>query len=86
MKASETYFSNTDCKYFPCHTPADREDFNCLFCYCPLYGMESCPGTPKVVAGKDGEMIRDCSDCIYPHKAEHFRMIVELLGAPLVSK
>ena len=24
-------------EYFPCHKRADRDNFNCLFCYCPLY-------------------------------------------------
>lgn len=31
------YFSNRECEYFPCHKGADPENFNCLFCYCPLY-------------------------------------------------
>ena len=31
------YFSHKKCEYFPCHKGADPEDFNCLFCYCPLY-------------------------------------------------
>ena len=31
------YFCNRECEYFPCHKGADPENFNCLFCYCPLY-------------------------------------------------
>ena len=31
------YFSNTACEYYPCHPDADPDNFNCLFCYCPLY-------------------------------------------------
>ena len=33
------YFSHKKCEYFPCHKGADPEDFNCLFCYCPLYAL-----------------------------------------------
>lgn len=32
-----SYFSHKKCEFFPCHKNADSEDFNCLFCYCPLY-------------------------------------------------
>ena len=35
-----TWFQNKECEYFPCHD--DVEDFNCLFCYCPLYRMKDC--------------------------------------------
>ena len=31
------YFAHKECEYFPCHEGADPDDFNCLFCYCPLY-------------------------------------------------
>ena len=30
------FFQNRDCEYFPCHATKHPEDFNCLFCYCPL--------------------------------------------------
>ena len=31
------YFTqHTACEFFPCHKTAHPEDFNCLFCYCPL--------------------------------------------------
>ena len=32
-------FGHKKCEYFPCHKGADPEDFNCLFCYCPLYAL-----------------------------------------------
>ena len=35
------YFSHKKCEYFPCHRGADPEDFNCLFCYCPLYASKT---------------------------------------------
>ena len=31
-----TWFQNRDCEYFPCHKDVKEEEFNCLFCYCPL--------------------------------------------------
>ena len=31
------FFQNRACEYFPCHKGVADEDFNCLFCYCPLY-------------------------------------------------
>ena len=33
------FYQNTQCEYFPCHKTAHPEDFNCLFCYCPLYAL-----------------------------------------------
>ena len=32
-----SFFQHTACEFFPCHETAHPEDFNCLFCYCPLY-------------------------------------------------
>ena len=32
-----TWFQNRECEYFPCHKGVREEEFNCLFCYCPLY-------------------------------------------------
>ena len=44
MKNNFSYFQNTSCKYFPCHT-CEGEYFNCLFCYCPLYALgDECGG------------------------------------------
>ena len=38
-----SYFSHKKCEFFPCHKNADPDDFNCLFCYCPLYALgEKC--------------------------------------------
>ncbi|MGL4732974.1 MAG: cysteine-rich small domain-containing protein, partial [Fusobacteriaceae bacterium] len=34
------FFNNSKCEFFPCHETAKPEEFNCLFCYCPLYMME----------------------------------------------
>ena len=33
------FFNHKDCECFPCHDVEDPENFNCLFCYCPLYAL-----------------------------------------------
>ena len=39
------FFRHEACEFFPCHPTDDPEDFNCLFCYCPLYALgEGCGG------------------------------------------
>ncbi|NMC56178.1 MAG: metal-binding protein [Eubacteriaceae bacterium] len=57
-----SFFQNKDCEYFPCHKNIAPEDFNCLFCYCPLY-FTKCGKDYKIIGGN----IKDCSDCIFPH-------------------
>ena len=41
-----TWFQNRDCEYFPCHDDVREEEFNCLFCYCPLYRSKDCGWRP----------------------------------------
>jgi len=68
------YYQNRECEYFPCHKGADPEDFNCLFCYCPLYALgENCGGNFKYL--ENG--FKDCSNCQKPHKKENYGKIVE---------
>ena len=58
------FFCNDKCKYFPCHPTDKPEEFNCLFCYCPLYMLgRECGG--KFVYLSDG--VKDCSVCTLPH-------------------
>ena len=74
MKDSYRFFSNRACKYFPCHEGV--EDFNCLFCYCPFYLKEKCPGKPTFIWSKDKKhIIKDCSGCTYPHQPESYDVI-----------
>ena len=43
---SSSFFQNRACEYFPCHEGVAPEDFNCLFCYCPLYALgPTCGGS-----------------------------------------
>lgn len=75
MNNSSRFYSNKECEYFPCHKC--EGDFNCLFCYCPLYNLK-CPGNHKMIE-KDGKMIKSCIDCTFPHKPENYDKIVAIL-------
>ncbi len=58
------FFQHTSCEYFPCHKVENQENFNCLFCYCPLYLMgENCGGNFKILSNG----VKDCSNCLVPH-------------------
>ena len=76
MENSYKFFKNTDCKYYPCHKGI--EEINCLFCYCPLYRLENCPGNPHYKE-KDGKKIKVCTDCVFPHRSENYEKINEIL-------
>lgn len=69
------YFENRDCEYYPCH---DTENLNCMFCFCPLYTMD-CGGNFKMIEGKDGVPVKDCSDCLIPHSKNGYDYIMEKL-------
>ena len=72
QQAHFTYFTNTECEFFPCHPTEHPEDFNCMFCYCPLYTLgRKCNG--NYVFLPDGT--KDCSACMIPHKKENFTYI-----------
>ena len=73
MKNSHRFFENKECKYFPCHEGVD--DFNCLFCYCPLYQLENCPGNP-IYKEKEDRKIKVCKNCTFPHKPENYDVVV----------
>lgn len=72
------FFQNTKCEYFPCHKCSDPESFNCLFCYCPLYALgENCGGNYTYTA----QGIKDCSNCLRPHRKGSYDSIMEKMGA-----
>ena len=73
MDNSSRFFENRSCEYFPCHE--GLENFNCLFCYCPLYPLgEGCGGDFVI---KDG--VKSCINCIRPHIADNYDEINEKL-------
>lgn len=77
MENSYKYFKNKGCKYFPCHKGLS-DDFNCLFCYCPMYSMPNCPGS-KTYIEKNGKKIKVCTDCTFPHRPENYDKIIQIL-------
>ena len=71
------FVQNRKCEYFPCHDGADREKFNCLFCFCPLYALgDKCGGSFSYTQ----EGIKDCSGCLRPHRVENYEKIMEKIG------
>lgn len=77
-KKTENYkfFQNTKCEFFPCHKVKNTADFNCLFCFCPLYMLkDKCGGNFKYTNG-----IKDCSDCTIPHSKGAYEHIMSKMN------
>ena len=67
MMASSAFFQNRACEHFPCHEGVDPDEFNCLFCYCPLYALgESCGGSFRYSASG----AKDCTLCTVLHEGD----------------
>ena len=73
-----SFFQHKDCEFFPCHKTAHPENFNCLFCYCPLYALgENCGGNFRYL--ENG--VKDCSTCLVPHtKGKGYDYIMSRYG------
>jgi Zn-finger protein len=78
MKNNYKYFENRQCKYYPCH---NIKNVNCLFCFCALYFLE-CNGNFKILDNG----IKDCSECLIPHKEDNYDYIVEILKKEILRK
>ena len=76
MENSHRFFENRACRYFPCHK--GLKDFNCLFCYCPFYLKEKCPGAPQYIETEQ-KRIKDCTNCTFPHRPENYDAILRIL-------
>ncbi|HBH3731151.1 TPA: cysteine-rich small domain-containing protein, partial [Clostridioides difficile] len=73
MGENYKFFNHKDCEFFPCHKTNKPEEFNCLFCYCPLYALgENCGGNFKYT----DKGIKDCSSCMLPHKKDNYNYIM----------
>lgn len=60
------FFQNKECPFFPCHDMKE-ENFNCLFCYCPLYALGSeCGGDYEYL----GNGIKSCDKCTKTHQID----------------
>ena len=70
----KVFFEHRDCPYYPCHK--DVEEINCLFCYCPLYHLENCPGAP-VWKESHGRRIKSCAGCTFPHRRENYDAVIQ---------
>ena len=72
-KDNYKFFSHRECEYFPCHNTKNEDEFNCLFCYCPLYTLgEGCGGNYRYTE----EGIKDCSNCLVPHGKDAYEKIM----------
>jgi len=73
-KNDHSFFANRDCEYFPCHKNAKGENFNCLFCFCPLYALgDQCGGNFTYL--ENG--IKDCGNCLLPHTSGGYEHIIK---------
>ena len=68
-----SFFQHKECEFFPCHKTEHPEDFNCLFCYCPLYALgDKCKGNFRYT--ENG--VKDCSGCMVPHNRKSYSYII----------
>ena len=75
------FFQNKECEYFPCHKKVPLNQFNCIFCFCPLYNYHKCGGIIKyiediLVDTKNIIYRRDCSSCDLPHYKNQYDNII----------
>ena len=71
-KDASRFFQNRECRHFPCHQDVPEEDFNCLFCYCPLYTLgKKCGGNCTYTE----KGIKSCKDCSFPHRSENYERV-----------
>ena len=69
-----SFVQNLKCEYFPRHKTSKPEDFNCLFCYCPLYALgDKCGGNFRY----SEKGVKVCTDCIFPHIRANYGKVVE---------
>ncbi len=72
MNENYKKFQNRNCEFFPCHRGIPADEFNCLFCFCPLYTLkDKCGGNYIINKGK-----KDCSACSRPHNKNGYDFIM----------
>lgn len=68
------FYTNKECEYYPCHPVPEGTEFNCLFCYCPLYMLgRKCGGNFTYLESG----VKDCSKCLVPHRRENYGFIAD---------
>ena len=71
------FVQNVQCEFFPCHGGIALHEFNCLFCYCPLYALgQECGGCPRYRPNG----VKDCSHCPLPHDSQGFEFVQARIG------
>ena len=76
MSENYKFSQHKKCEYFPCHKGVKEEEFNCLFCYCPLYMLkDQCGGNFKYYKG-----IKDCSDCTITHRPRGYEHVMSKMS------
>ncbi|WP_321308477.1 cysteine-rich small domain-containing protein [Marinifilum fragile] len=77
MSENYKFVQNTKCEYFPCHKVKNEADFNCLFCFCPLYMLgDKCDG--NFTYTDNG--IKNCSECTLPHSKNGYDHVMSKMG------
>ncbi|MBQ9881193.1 MAG: cysteine-rich small domain-containing protein [Synergistes sp.] len=76
MSGNYKFFSHRECEYFPCHDGVPEDEFNCLFCYCPLYLLGPECGGNFVYTEKG---VKNCVNCCRPHVKDNYSVIVDKL-------
>ncbi|MBE7004257.1 MAG: ATP-binding cassette domain-containing protein [Ruminococcaceae bacterium] len=69
----QSFFQNKACKSFPCHKGVEEADFNCLFCYCPLYALGGKCGGNFHYTEKG---VKSCVDCAFPHRRANYEKVL----------
>lgn len=74
MSENYKFICHSQCEYFPCHQGINEEDFNCLFCYCPLYMLgEKCGGNFQYTSNG----VKTCINCGIPHNRKNYNYIID---------
>ena len=73
FQGDQRFFQNRGCPFFPCHRGVKEQDFNCLFCYCPLYALgDRCGGNFRYTDSG----VKSCEDCSFPHRRENYERVL----------
>lgn len=75
MSEHYKFNQNLKCEFFPCHQGVEPSEFNCLFCYCPLYLLKDACGGDFII----NNGIKDCSNCVKPHDQESYPYIMSMM-------
>jgi len=67
------FFENVDCEFHPCH---NTKHINCLFCRCPAYNDDVCPGIENGYATILENGYKDCTNCDLPHIPENYEIFM----------